>query len=107
MKDQRKNERLNCVVPVEGKEGGLFDNTKTVDFSKGGLGFLSKNEIPLNKEIAIEINLGETDDPVFVIGKVMWVRPAENEASQFRIGLSFDEVLRGSKSRLQEYFKTK
>ncbi len=101
--DKRREERVGCFVPVVGKEGSVFDQTQTVDFSRGGLGFISKKEIPLNKEIAIEINLGAEEDPVFVIGQVCWIRPVLN-SDRFRIGINFKDVLRGSKARLKEYF---
>ena len=104
MDNKRRNERFNCIVPVESKEGSIFDKTKTIDISKGGLGFISQNVIPLNQEVAIEIDLTEDGEPVFVIGKVQWVRPIAN-SEKFRIGVSFDKILKGSKSRLDKYFK--
>ncbi|VAW12894.1 hypothetical protein MNBD_BACTEROID05-1264 [hydrothermal vent metagenome] len=101
---KRKVKRIECLVPVEGKEGGLFDQTRVVDFSKGGVGFVSDHEIPVNQEIAIEFDLKEDEEPAFVIGKVRWVTPILG-SDKFRIGLIFDDVLRGSKTRLDKYFK--
>jgi hypothetical protein len=101
--DIRKNKRLSCFVPVEGQEEGLFDQTKTVDISKGGMGFLSQHEIPLDQEIAIEIDLIENGEPVFVIGKVQWAKQIPH-STNYRIGIAFTSVLRGSKSRLEKYF---
>lgn len=102
--NKRKNERRNCAVPVDSREGSLFDKSKTIDISKGGLGFISKNVIPLHKEIPIEIDINEDSDPVFVVGKVEWVEPMA-DSSNFRVGISFNQVLDGSKSRLIQYFR--
>jgi Tfp pilus assembly protein PilZ len=102
--NKRKSKRLNCIVPVEGKEGSIFDQLKTVDFGKGGLGFISQYRIPINKEIAIEIDLKEEEAPVFVIGKVKWIYPLIN-SNNFRIGVSFENIYKGSKSRLNKYFR--
>ena len=104
MSNQRKNERYTCLVPVDGKDGSVFDQTQTVDFSKKGLGFVSSHRIPVNKEIPIEIELAVDGKPVFVIGRVQWVRRILN-SKNYRIGVTFKDVLQGSKSRLDQYFK--
>lgn len=104
MKNQRKSPRQDCLVPVDGKEGSVFSEVQTVDLSKGGIGFISSKKIPVNKEIAIQLDLDADDEPVLAIGKVQWVRKIEGEDS-YRVGMIFKDVLRGSKSRLQQYFK--
>ena len=104
MVSNRKNERLACLVPVDGKEGSAFDKIQAIDFSKGGFGFISKRPILLNTQIPIEIELAVEDKPVLVIGKVQWVRRIEGSA-HYRIGVSFKDVLHGSKSRLSQYFR--
>jgi Tfp pilus assembly protein PilZ len=106
MKDKRRNFRFSCLVPVEGKTGGLFDYAKAVDFSRGGLGFISRQRISLDREIAIELDLSQEGEPALVIGKVRWVDKIVN-SDNFRIGVSFENILQGSKSRLEEYFRAK
>jgi Tfp pilus assembly protein PilZ len=104
MSEHRKNKRHLCLVPVEGKSGSVFDNTQTVDLSKGGMGFVSPRKIPVNKEIPIELDMTIDGEPVFVIGKVCWVtRMADSK--NYRIGVFFKDVMQGSKSRLNQYFK--
>ena len=65
MPDHRRNKRQICVVPVEGKRDSVFDHTQVIDFSKGGIGFVSQHRIPLNKEMPIEIDLTAEGEPVF------------------------------------------
>ena len=103
MKDQRKSERFSCLVPVDGKQGGLFEKIQTVDFSRGGIGFISHRKIPLNREVAIELDFGESE-PVIVIAKVRWVRPFKSDT--YRVGMYFESLMPGSKSRLNQYFQT-
>lgn len=105
MSNKRKNERVSCLVPIEGKRGSLFDRTKTVNISQGGLGVVSQGRIPLNKEIAIELSLKEEEEPIVVLGKVRWVTSIA-QSEFFRVGLSFENILRGSRARLKEYFGT-
>ena len=104
MSEYRKNERKVCVVPVDGKKGSVFDHTQVIDFSRGGLGFVSQHRIPVNKEVPIEIEVSAEGKPVFVIGKVEWVRRIMNTKS-YRVGVSFKDILQGSRSRLSGYFK--
>ena len=103
MSNQRKSKRQACFVPIEGKDGSVFNQTLTVDFSKRGLGFVSDHRIPLNKEIPIEIELSIDGESAFVVGQVQWVRRIAN-TKNYRIGISFKDVMRGSKSRLDQYF---
>lgn len=104
--NKRKALRVNCTVPVEGKQGGIFDDTATVDISKGGMGFISRKQIPVNKKIAIEITLDQEEDPVLVVGRVRWVKYLTPN-QLFRIGLKFINILSGRKSRLSDYFAQK
>ena len=104
--NKRKSERLRCLVPVDGKQGDVFDRTQTFDISKGGIGFISAQRIPLNKQIAMAIELAPDDVPVVVVGKVKWVRQISN-SEIYRVGMSFEDVLSGSKSRLNQYFMAK
>ena len=105
MFNHRKNQRQACLVPVVGKSGSIFDHAQAVDFSKGGLGFVSRHRVPVNKKIPIELELTAEGTPVFVIGKVRWVYH-DLEAHCYRIGIAFTNVLQGSKSRLNHYFRS-
>ena len=104
LSEKRKNRRYNCQVPVESKQGSSFDSSQTIDISRDGIGFISPHAIPLNEKIAVEIALTPDSDPVLVLGIVKWVRKI-TDSEQYRIGLSFLEVLSGSSSRLGKYFR--
>ena len=104
MDNHRKNERHACQVSVEGKAGSVFDQTQTIDFSKGGVGFVSRHRIPVSKEIPMELDLAMDGEPVLVIGRVQWVRRISN-SKHYRIGVAFKNVMQGSKSRLNQYFR--
>ncbi len=101
--EKRTEERQNCFVPVEGKEGSTYDATQTVDISPHGIGFVSAHPHQINERIAIEIQLKPHTEPVLVLGTVKWVRRI-TDSEQFRVGLTFEEVLSGSSTRLEKYF---
>ena len=97
--NKRKTQRFDCLVPVEGRDGSSFANTRTVDISRDGIGFLSAKPVPLNERIAIELALKPDTDPVLVVGEVKWVRKVSG-TNHYRIGLTFSDVIDGSKDFL-------
>ena len=84
--ENRKNQRSQCSVPVEAREGSSFDDIQTVDISKDGIGFLSKKEISLNERIAVAVDHSPDDIPTLRVGKVVWVKPV-GETGYYRIGM--------------------
>lgn len=103
-KEQRKAKRYNCTVPVDGKQGSPFDHTRTVDISRNGIGFISDTALPINQKIAVEIALSPDGEPVVVMGVVKWVRKL-TDSDQYRIGMTFAQVLSGSQTRLNQYLR--
>ncbi len=104
MSNKRRDKRFGCLVPVEAQEGGVFGQTNTIDFSRGGLGFVCLKELPLNKQVAIELELPGENKSVIVQGKVRWVVGIEG-TEKYRIGLSFENIFHGSKTMLNKYFR--
>ena len=102
--EKRKNKRYYCTVPVDGKEGSTFDQTRTVDISRHGIGFISQSAIPLNEKIAVEIAVAPEAEPVLVMGVVKWVRKI-SDCDQYRIGMIFSEVISGSAASLNKYLR--
>ena len=103
--NKRCEPRKNCFVPVESKAESAFDQTQTVDISRHGIGFISRHPHTINEKIAIEIQLKANTDPVLVIGIVKWVRKI-SDSEQYRVGLTYDDVISGSPRRLDRYFET-
>jgi hypothetical protein len=104
--NQRSEARHNCLVPVEGKKGSEFDQIKTLDISRHGLGLLSSHSVGVNQKIALEIVLKPNTEPVIVIGIVKWVRKLE-DSDQYRVGMVFSEIISGSSTRLDKYLTSK
>ena len=104
--NQRSESRYNCLVPREGKEGSEFDQTKTLDISRHGIGLVSSRPIGINQKIALEIVLKPNTEPVMVIGVVKWVRKLE-VSDQYRVGMVFSEIISGSSTRLDKYLSSK
>lgn len=104
--NQRLEVRYNCLVPVEGKEGCEFDQAKTLDISRNGIGLISSHSIGINQKIALEIVLKPNTEPIMVIGVVKWVCKL-GESGQYRAGMVFQELISGSGRRLDKYLTSK
>ncbi len=100
--NQRSEVRYNCLVPVDGKDGSEFEQTKTMDISKHGIGLISSQPVAINQKIALEIVLKPDTKPVMVIGVVKWVRKL-GVSGQYRVGMMFSEIISGSETRLDKY----
>jgi c-di-GMP-binding flagellar brake protein YcgR len=104
--NNRSEARYNCVVPVEGKEGSIFDRIKTLDISRHGIGLVSTHSVGINQKIALEIVLKPNTKPVMVIGVVKWVRKI-SASDKYRVGMVFSEIISGSGTRLDKYLTSK
>ncbi|MFA5260557.1 MAG: PilZ domain-containing protein [Candidatus Omnitrophota bacterium] len=103
--EQRRMSRQFCGVPVDGKEGSVFEGLRTVDICQGGVGLISNKAIPLNEKIVVQLDLGPEEQPVLVLGEVKWVTKVR-DTDYYRVGMSFcEEVDAGSQSRLKDYLK--
>jgi PilZ domain len=104
--NQRSEARYSCLVPIEGKEGSVFDQTRTLDISRHGIGLISSHSLGINQKIALEIVLKPNTEPVMVVGVVKWVRKIST-SDKYRVGMVFKEIISGSKSRLDKYLTSK
>jgi len=102
--EKRRNERRRCTVPVESREGGIFAESQTVDLSQGGAGLIIQNYVPVNTEMAVEIDLTPKGEPILALGEVKWVRQMP-DMDAYRVGLSFKDIKRGSKAIFRKFFK--
>ena len=102
--EKRKASRFGCTVPVECKKGLAFDKSQTLDISKGGLGFISTERIPINTKMAIEIALTPEADPILAFGQVKWVKQLAHK-NFYRIGMMFSDISRSWQLRLDRYIQ--
>lgn len=102
--EKRRADRFGCYVPVECKKGVAFDQSQTIDISKGGIGFITEERIPVNTKMAVEIALSPEEDPLLTWGQVKWVRPVPH-SSHYRVGMKFEDISAVWQSRLNKYFR--
>jgi Tfp pilus assembly protein PilZ len=100
--DKRKNQRERCLVPVDGKEGSVFDNSQTIDISAGGVGLITEKAIPLDEKIFLEIEISPDEDSLLMMGQVKWIQKIKGSQT-YRIGMRFTRDLLNSKEKLKQY----
>ena len=100
--EKRTSPRIDCRVPVLCRKGTLFDNSQTLDVSKGGIGLLSSKFVPLNTNLVMEIALTPKSEPLLAVGKVKWVQKLGAQ-ERYRLGMAFTDISQDCRGRLSEY----
>jgi c-di-GMP-binding flagellar brake protein YcgR len=101
-RDRRKNERLNCRVPVLCKKGTMFDNSQTVNISESGMGLISQRFIPVNTSMIMQIALSPKSSPLLAVGRVRWVEKM-GYMDRYRLGMEFTDISRVAQERLSQH----
>ena len=101
--NKRESERQCCLVPVEGRRGSTFSDLQAVDINSGGIGLTSGKAIPLSQKIAVQIEIKPEEEPIVVLGQVVWVRKLLN-SQRYRVGLKFKKtVFKTEQARLDRH----
>ena len=101
--DKRSHARFQCAVPVEGKKGTAFNQSQTIDISRGGVGLIVNNRVAVNSRMAVELNLAADSEPVLAMGQVRWVQRLPD--SGYRLGIAFDQLEAGFQAAFRKQFK--
>ncbi|MDP2939507.1 MAG: PilZ domain-containing protein [Candidatus Omnitrophota bacterium] len=100
--EKRSCSRFGCRVPILCRKGTLFDNSQTMDISKGGVGLISSKFIPLNSNLVMEIALSPKSEPLLAVGKVKWVQKLGSQ-ERYRVGMAFTDISAQAGNRLEDY----
>ncbi len=100
--EKRTATRFSCRVPVLCRKGTLFDNSQTIDVSKGGVGIISSKFVPLDTNLVMEIALAPKAEPVLAVGRVKWVQKLGSQ-ERYRLGMAFTDISQDSEGRLAKY----
>ena len=70
------------------------------DLSEGGLRLSSPDFFPVEQRVLLDVDTATMDDPIRVLGKVVWVEQVPY-ADQWRVGVEFSDVPTEARSRLR------
>ena len=78
-------------------------NPLSVDISIGGLQIISRQKLPIDIEVKIDLSLLSSGEPIEIHGKVAWVK---NDAtpSQYRTGIKFTKFINESQKNIIKQF---
>ena len=90
--EKRESQRFVCDVPLMDEKREALRNSRTIDISQTGVGFVSARFIPINTKMMVEISLEREGAPVLIQGKVKWVEK-DSQAGSYRVGMVFPDIL--------------
>jgi len=110
MEEKRRFVRIDWPVVVQYKtleEPITKDQTLGRDISENGISFVVYERLPKGTRLDIQIQTPFDSLPIFVKGKVSWIRALGEESKKtFEVGVEFIEIDQKDQRRLREYIDT-
>jgi len=103
--NKRENTRHECCVPLMDERKETLSNSRTIDISRTGVGFISARFLPINSKLMVELALSREEHPVLVQGRVKWIEKIPHTPN-FRIGMNFSDISSETQSRIEQHFKS-
>ncbi len=89
-----------------GDKGTRVDTPESVDISPGGLQIETNQKLPLNIKLQIVLSILNSEVPIQVTGKVIWVHDI-GEEKMYKIGIEFLEFDNENNKKLIEEYMNK
>ena len=80
---------------------------KVNNFSKEGIGILSKESLEKGKDLELELSIPGDNVPVVLQGEIAWASDPMTSRSQYKSGLKFKKVANKDRGRILEYIYQK
>ena len=92
MEDRRVFARIRAKIPLKflSPTIGVEGEAQTVDISANGVGFETKEELPMNAPIEMWLEIPDHREPVHIMGHVVWSCNMPDK-EQKRIGVELEE----------------
>ncbi|MFC1548526.1 PilZ domain-containing protein [Candidatus Omnitrophota bacterium] len=101
--EKRRFMRFNVLLDALCRTGGANKKLKVNNFSKEGIGILSKDPFNQGDDVEVELMIPGDNIPVVLQGEVAWSSDPISEYAQHRCGLKFNKVKNEDKGRILEY----
>ena len=90
MDDRRQHSRLPVNLKVAYRSKGDLQKDLVTDLSPGGLFVLTSKPLPIGTDVDLEVSLEESDSPIHIRGKVIWLRQRHGPEG---MGIQFTGVM--------------
>ena len=107
MSEKRKYMRFNVLMDAVSRTSGVVRKLKVNNFSREGVGLISRGVLKEGEEVAIEMMIPGDNVPVVLSGRIAWAAGPVSDDSLHRGGLKFDNVSNHDRSRILEYIYQK
>ncbi len=107
MEERRRFMRFNVLLEAVCRTNGALKKFTVNNFSRGGLGILSRESFSAGENVEIELMLPDDDIPVLAEGAIAWTaRPAPSD-SKHKGGMKLNRISSSDRNRLLEYIYQK
>ena len=103
MSEKRKYMRFNVFMDAVCRRGALVDKLKVSNFSREGMGILSRKPFKQGEHVDIELKIPGDDLPVLLQGEIAWAKDPVTDNSQYKSGIRFKDLNNGDRSRILEF----
>jgi type IV pilus assembly protein PilZ len=90
MDDRRHHTRVPVSLKVAYRSKGDLQKDLVIDLSPGGLFVRTSKPLPIGTDVDLEVSLEESDAPIHIRGKVIWLRQRHGPEG---MGIQFTGVM--------------
>lgn len=107
MSEKRRYMRFNVIMDALLKRADSSKKLKVNNFSKEGVGLLSREPLEKGEELEIEMTIPGDNVPVIFNGEVAWSASPNSDTADYKGGVQFKDISNEDKSRILEYIYRK
>jgi len=100
--DRRKSPRTQAVIPVDYSTVDAFLCEFTTNINEGGMFVGTDKPHSVDTLVTLRFRLPGSDEPCEVVGRVVWIREAADEEGPRGIGIEFETLDDGTRSRIND-----
>ncbi|MDD3088692.1 MAG: PilZ domain-containing protein [Candidatus Omnitrophica bacterium] len=107
MGEKRRFMRFNVLMDAICRTGNSMRKLKINNFSREGLGVLSRECMNPGDQVEIEMSVPGDNMPVVFLGEVAWAMSPEADNQNYRGGVRFKDIKNSDRSRILGYIYQK
>jgi uncharacterized protein (TIGR02266 family) len=100
--DRRKSPRTQAVIPVDYSAVDAFFSEFTTNINEGGMFVGTDQPHPVDTVVTLRFRLPGSSEPCEVTGRVVWVREAPDDEGPRGMGIEFETLDDGTRSRIND-----
>jgi len=100
--DRRKSPRTQAVIPVDYSAVDVFFSEFTTNINEGGMFVGTDQPHAVDTLVTLRFRLPGGEVPCEVTGRVVWVREQADEEGPRGMGIEFEALDDGTRSRINE-----